>query len=100
MIGSVIEAWKELECLLDARNELKYLEDINKILLIQTSHALKPLHNCGLELEQDKKPMLHRVLFWEAKLKLAFCENEKDLEAIKTRDPRIVVQSFRSQTNV
>ena len=83
MIGSVIEAWEELECLLDARNELKYLEDINKILLIQTSRALKPLHNCGLELEQDKKPTLHRVLFWEAKLKLAFCENEKDLEAIK-----------------
>ena len=77
MIGSVIEAWEELECLLDARNKLKYLEDINKILLIQTSHALKPLHNCGLELKQDKKPMLHRVLFWEAKLKLAFCENER-----------------------
>ena len=37
MIGSVIEAWHELESLLDARDELKYLEDINKILLIQTS---------------------------------------------------------------
>ena len=28
------------------------------------------------------KPTLHRVLFWEAKLKLALCENEKDLEDI------------------
>lgn len=78
-----------MECLSDARNELKYLEDINKILLIQTSCVLKPFHNCGLELEQDKKPTLHRVLFWEAKLKLAFCENEKDREigrkAIETK---------------
>ena len=31
MIGSVIEAWEVLDCLLDARNELKYLEDINKL---------------------------------------------------------------------
>jgi hypothetical protein len=53
MIGSVIESWEELENVLDARNELNYLEDINKILLIQTSHVLKPLHSCGLELEQD-----------------------------------------------
>ena len=64
MIGSVIESWEELENVLDARNELNYLEDINKILLIQTSRVLKPLHSCGLELEQDKKPTLHRVLFW------------------------------------
>ena len=35
MIGSVIESWEELENVLDARNELNYLEDINKILLIQ-----------------------------------------------------------------
>ena len=83
MIGSVIEAWHELESLLDARDELKYLEDINKILLIQTSRVLKPLHDCGLELEQDKKSTLHRVSLWEVKLKLAFCENEKVLEAIK-----------------
>lgn len=83
MIGSVVEGWDELEKLLDARNELNYLQDINKILLIQTSRVLKPLHSCGLELEQDKKPTLHRVLFWHAKLKLAFCENEQDLAAIK-----------------
>ena len=83
MIGSVIESSEELENVLDARKELNYLEDINKILLIQTSRVLKPLHSCGLELEQDKKPTLHRGLFWEAKLKLAFCENEQDLAAIK-----------------
>lgn len=83
MIGSVVEGWDELEKLLDARNELNYLQDINKILLMQTSRVLKPLHSCGLELEQDKKPTLHRVLFWHAKLKLAFCENEQDLAAIK-----------------
>jgi hypothetical protein len=83
MIGSVIESSEELENVLDARKELHYLEDINKILLIQTSRVLKPLQSCCLELEQDKKPTLHRVLFWEAKLKLAFCENEQDLAAIK-----------------
>ncbi len=77
MIESVIESWEEPKNLLDAQNELNYLEDINKILLIQTSHVLKPLHSCGLELEQDKKPTLHRVLFWEVKLKLVFCENEQ-----------------------
>ena len=63
MIGSVVEGWDELATLLDARNELNYLENINKILLIQTSRVLKSLHSCGLELEQDKKPTLHRVLF-------------------------------------
>lgn len=83
MIGSVVEGWDELATLLDARNELNYLEDINKILLIQTSRVLKVLHSCGLELEQDKKPTLHRVSFWEAKLKSAFRENDQDMAAIK-----------------
>lgn len=34
MIGSVVKSWEELEAFLDERNELDYLEDINKILLI------------------------------------------------------------------
>ena len=58
MIGSIIKSWEELETLLDARGKLNYIEDINKILLIQTSRVLK-LHDCGLEVEKDKEPMLH-----------------------------------------
>jgi hypothetical protein len=37
MIASIITNWEELETVLDARGELNYIEDINKILLIQTS---------------------------------------------------------------
>lgn len=83
MIGSIVKSWEELEAFLDERNELNYLEDINKILLIQTSRVLKPLHDCGLELEQDKRPTIHRVRFWETILCAAFSENAQDLAAIK-----------------
>ena len=83
MIGSIVKSWEELEAFLDERNELNYLEDINKILLIWTSRVLKPLHNCGLELEQDKRPTIHRVRFWETKLCAAFSENAQDLAATK-----------------
>ena len=67
MIASIVKNWEEFETLLDARNELSYLEDINKIVLIQTPCVLKPLHNCGLELEQDKRPTIYRVRFWKTK---------------------------------
>jgi hypothetical protein len=83
MIASIITNWEELETVLDARGELNYIEDINKILLIQTSRVLKPLHDCGLELEKDKEPTLHRARFWEAKLRAIFSENEQDMAAIK-----------------
>lgn len=82
-IESVVESWDKLATLLDARNELNYLADVNKILAIQTSRVLKSLRSCDLELEQNKKPTLHRISFWEGKLKLAFRGNYQDMAAIK-----------------
>ena len=80
MIRSIVKSWEELETSLDARGELNCIEDINKILLIQTSHVLKPLHDCGLEREKDKEPTLHRARYWEARLRAAFSENRKMLD--------------------
>jgi len=72
MIGSVIQSWEEIDNVLDARNGLKYLEDISKMLLIQTSRVLRPLHSCILELEGEKNPTFQRLLVY-------FCENRQDL---------------------
>lgn len=83
MIGSIINSWEERESVLDAGNELNYLEDINKILLIQTLRVLKLLHYCGLEPKKDEEYMLHRARYWEARLWAAFLEKEQDMTAVR-----------------
>ncbi|CAB3982065.1 zinc finger BED domain-containing 1-like [Paramuricea clavata] len=50
---------------------------------LQNFVCFKPLHDCGLELEKDKEPTLHRAHYWEAKLQAAFSVHEQDMTAIR-----------------
>ena len=61
---SVDEMFEEVVTLLMSKNKLGYLKDINRMLSQELVLFLSEFHSATLDLEQFKKPTLHKVVYW------------------------------------
>ena len=58
------EMFEEIVTLLTLKNKLGYLNDINRMLLQELVLFLSELQSATLDLEQFKKPTLHKAAYW------------------------------------
>ena len=69
MLKSVSEIWEELTTEIVTTGDVVHLAGITKEMLDEVIKVLEPFLAATEDLEADKEPTLHRVLFWVAKLR-------------------------------
>lgn len=84
MLESLIAVWPEVSQLLIDRGEGCYLSGLNKARMEETIVFLKEFKIASDELERDRKPTLHRVLYYYCRLKKHVSPEAADSEYVAT----------------